>query len=322
MKGVLAVLVVGAGAATVLSDGGSDRPGVEVISPVVARNMTARASIALSSGWRELDLASTTDPAQVLVVGTAPRPENDPIDACDASIPAGSGFVSVYEYLTGARLNSPDHQRVYDTTQFVSRPPDFADVAPPGTGSCTDGGQFADFTFLDGGRFFLARVVATADPDGERFQDAITVLNALEIAVPPDVTSTTAPGVTSTTAVTAEEEDVARQQVTDALRGAFGGGGPLTGDEAVVGGFPLGPVAAKAAAKGNESFIGVIVPRVDWLVLDTPTHAAVNFDLLIDAQVITANTTGEALLVEGRWRITEETFCTIVRRGGITCPNR
>ena len=40
------------------------------------------------------------------------------------------------------------------------------------------------------------------------------------------------------------------------------------------------------------------------------------------AQVITANTTGEALLVEGRWRITGETFCTIVRRGGITCPNR
>jgi hypothetical protein len=284
--------------------------------------VAARASIALPSGWEELDLAMTTDPAQVLVVGTAPRPESDPIDACDASIPAGSGFVSVYEYLASARLNSPDHQRVYDTTQFVSRPPDFADVAPAGTGSCTDGGQHADFTFLDGGRFFVARVAATADPDGKRFQEAISVLSTLEIAVPPDVTSSTAQGVTPTTAVTAEEEDVAREQVTDALRGAFGGGGPLTGDDAVVGGFPLGPVAAKEAAKGNESFIGVIVPRLNWLVLDTPTHATVNFDLLIDAQVITANTTGEARLVDGHWRITGGTFCTIVRRGGVTCPNR
>jgi hypothetical protein len=248
----------------------------------------------------------------------------------------------VYEYETGAVLNSPDHTAVYDATQFVSRPATFVDTTPvgpyacpveidanegrPGVGSgpvpsLPGDAHIADFAFIDGGRFFVARVVATDDPDGTRFAEATAVLDSLQIAVPPEVTTTTGPdAVTPSTAVAAEATDVARQAILDALRGTFGGGGPLNGDDAVIGGFPLGPRSRDAAREEKKEFIGVIVPRINWLTLDTPTHATFSFDLLIDAQMVTATTTGEGIFIDGMWKITSETFCTIARRGNVTCP--
>jgi len=280
---------------------------------------------------------ATTDPTEVLVVGTTSRPGSEPIDPCDTQAPVdvGNAFVSLYEYDTGARLNAPDHTEVYDTTLFRSRPADFTQVPATRDGECASAtapattttaprqssGRISDFAFLDAGRFFVARVVATGEA---RYREALEVLNTLQIDVPPDVTSTTAAAAAATTTTTSQGDDnaVAYEQITDDLRGAFGGGGPVSGDEAIAGGFPLGEAAKQEAKKGNESFIGVIVPRIDWLTLDTAEHATVNFDLLIDGQTITANTTGEALVIDGRWRITAETFCVVVRRGGVTCPNR
>jgi hypothetical protein len=354
--GLLASLLAGAGAVAVLTSGDTSGRHLAIVTPVIARNAAARASVELPAGWHDLPTVETADPVQLLVVGTASRPNEEPITPCDAAnpLPPGAGFVSIYEYVTGARLNSPDHTTVYDAVQFLSRPPDFAAVAPASSSVCDSAtvpsvstsdvsassmapltapsivvapqgsgpDHIDDYTFLDSGRFFVARVVTSGDPDGTRLTEAISVLNALEIAVPPDVTSTTSPGTTQTTAVSTDAQAVAREQITDDLRGAFGGGGPVSGDEAIVGGFPLGAGAKQAAKVGHESFIGFIVPRIDWLTVDSPTHAIVNFDLLIDGQVITANTTGEAVYIDGRWKLTEESFCTVVRRGGPTCPAR
>jgi hypothetical protein len=322
-----------AGAALIDRDEAAGPSGVDVVTEVVVRNAAALASIGLPSGWESLPLKETSEPVQVLVVGTAPRPDDEPIGGCDPSATLGTGdaYVSIYEYLPGARLNAPDHASVYDTTQFISRPADFATVTPVGPASCPDveadpgagaNDHVADFAFIETGRLFLARVVTAGGPDDDRFHEVLGVLNGLEIAVPPEVTTTTDATVTPSTAVTVDEHTLARQSITDALRGAFGGGGPVSNDAAVAGGFPLGEAAKAAARVGNESFIGVIVPRVNWLTLDTPDHATVNFDLLIDGQVITVNTTGEALRSDNTWTITAETFCVVARRGGVSCPAR
>lgn len=336
-------------------DPSSERKRVGVTTALVARNASALAQIALPEGWQQLDNAETVAPVQLLVVGTTERPDDDPIGGCDpsATLEPGAAFVSIYEYLTGATLNAPDHSQVYLTTQFISRPEDFGTVAPAGPLKCFvpepssttiptgedalpsgDGSgvvlaasqrtQVADYTFLDTGRFFVARVVVSGDPDGTRFQEALGVLNSLDITPPPEVTTTTDPTATTTTLVAGDVDPqaVANEAITDALRGAFGGGGPRSGDEAVAGGFPLGEAASAAARIGNESFIGVIVPRVNWVTLDTATHATMNFDLLIDGRTITANTTGEALFIDGSWKITAESFCVVARRGGVACPAR
>lgn len=348
------VVAVTIGAALLVDqDSSPERKGVGVATALVARNASALAQIALPAGWQQLDNAETVAPVQVLVVGTTERPDDDPIGGCDpsATLAPGAAFVSVYEYPTGATLDAPDHSQVYLTTQFISRPAEFATVAPAGPLGCFGpeppsttpptavdglppddgtavvpaaprGDRVADYTFLDTGRFFVARVVVSGDPDGARFEEALGVLDSLDITPPPEVTTTTDPTATTTTVAAGEVDPqaVATQAVTDALRGAFGGGGPLTSDEAIDGGMPLGPTAREEARKGNESFIGVIVPRVNWLTLDTPTNATVNFDLFIDGRIITANTTGQALVVDGRWKITPDTFCTVARRGGVTCP--
>jgi hypothetical protein len=316
-----------AGAALIDRDEAAGPQGVDVVTEVVARNAAALASIGLPPGWESLPREETSEPVQVLVVGTAPRPDGEPIGGCDPSATLGTGdaFVSIYEYLPEARLNAPDHESVYDTTQFISRPADFATVAPVGPSNCPDveaNDHVADFAFIETGRLFVARVVTAADLDDARYREALRVLNGLEIAAPPEVTTTTDAKATPSTAVTVDEHGLAKQSITDALRGAFGGGGPVSNDAAIAGGFPLGEAAKAAARVGNESFIGVIVPRVNWLTLDSPTHATVNFDLLIDGQVITANTTGEALRGDDAWTITAETFCVVVRRGGVTCPAR
>ena len=175
-------------------------------------------------GWQQLDNAATSEPTEVLVVGTSARPDDDPIGGCDpsATLEPGSAFVSVYEYPTGTTLNAPDHQQVYVTTQFISRPADFATVSPVGPSTClgpelpitstpaegdapSDDGangegivapsdsRVADFTFLDTGRFFVVRVVVSGDPEGTRFDEALGVLNSLDIIPPPEVTTTTDP---------------------------------------------------------------------------------------------------------------------------------
>jgi hypothetical protein len=146
-------------------------------------------------------------------------------------------------------------------------------------------------------------------------------LVALPSPGPPSL-ATTAPAGSTTTSASIDTEAVARDQITEALLGAFGGGGSLSAEEAIAGGVPLDADAKQAAKQRNAILVGAIVPRVNWIDFDSPTRAIVNFDLLKDGQLVTANTTGEATFVDGYWRITSETFCTVARRASVKCPDR
>lgn len=351
---MVAVLVVAGAVALVADDGGQPPP--EVVTTPIAENVASRASISLPEGWRDLPRVETSAPTEVLVVGSADRPDTDPIPACDVAVPEseGAAYVSVYEYFTGDPLRRPDGTGAHDVTEFVSRPADFASRAssswdecapmvipselpsepttsiPPTSSEPTTTGatqpavtsHAKEFPFLEAGRFFVARVVSTGDPTSARFDEAIGVLNGLQVALPDSVTTTTAtPTDAPTTTVASDVVAEARQGITDALRGAFGAAGPGGADEGIAGGMPLGEAAKVEAREANEEFIGVIVPRVNWVTLQGETHATVNFDLFIDGRQITANTTGEAIVLDGKWRITAETFCTVARRGGVTCPD-
>ena len=357
------VIALAAGGAALLQSGDDDeqaKPGIS--TPIVARNVDALASLTLPTGWRELPVVATAAPRQIMVVGTADRPDGaEPISACDpAMLGVDAAFVSVYEYDTGDQLDAPDHRSTYDATQFLSRPADFSTSQPSGGGMCapfTAGavdvvvedptatssttvepastttmppapptGREADFAFLESGRFFVVRVIASGNDSEARFAEAITVLNGLDIALPPEAATTTtavpvpdAP-VPTTVVGSVDAEAVAKQGITDALRGAFGGGGPLTSEMAIHGGRPFGPESQPRVREEKKEYIGVIVPRVNWLTLDAPDHATINFDLLIDGQTITANTTAYALFVDGLWRLPLEVFCEIAHRGGVACP--
>ena len=344
---MVAVIALAAGGAALLQSGDDEQSKPGISTPIVARNVEALASLTLPAGWRELPIVATAAPRQIMVVGIADRPEGaEPISACDpAMLGVDAAFVSVYEYDTGDQLDAPDHRSTYDATQFLSRPADFSTSLPSGDGACAPftagagdvavedpttlpapAGRDADFAFLESGRFFVARVVASGNDTEARFAEAITVLNGLEIALPPEAATTTtavpvpdAP-VPTTVVGAVDAEAVAKQGITDALRGAFGGGGPLTSEMAIDGGRPFGPESQPRVREEKKEYIGVIVPRVNWLALDAPDHAIMNFDLLIDGQTITANTTADAVFVDGLWRLPLEVFCEIAHRGGVPCP--
>jgi hypothetical protein len=120
-----------------------------------------------------------------------------------------------------------------------------------------------------------------------------------------------------TTVAPSPEEAAARQGVLDALNAAYTGTGPVPQEEAVEGGFPLN-VAQREDARTvgtNAAVIGRIVVQVNTVRLDSETRATINFDLLVDGNPITANTTGYAVYDGTHWRLGRATFCEVLHRG-------
>src|SRR5687768_9655055 len=126
--GVALVAMFCAATAVALITGGDEGRSVQVAGGTIAENVDAAVSLELPDGWQQLPLVERDDPKELLVVGTAPRPEGDFIAACypDASVPTErSAYVTLYEYDRQGELKIVGEGGNYTPEAFQSRPSDF-----------------------------------------------------------------------------------------------------------------------------------------------------------------------------------------------------
>ncbi len=55
--------------------------------------------------------------------------------------------------------------------------------------------------------------------------------------------------------------------------------------------------------------------RVTKVAITSPTTATVTYDLLSHGTTLLPGATGQAVLQDGRWKVSTETFCTLVELG-------
>lgn len=367
------LVVVATGAAVAFNDGGGGR--VEIAAASTVSSPDASVSVELPEGWEQLPIVNRLQPVEVLVVGTAARPQGEPIEACgtgDRQPIAPSAFVTIYEYGTTDELKALSGG-MYPTSYFRPKPADFQDYqgsagscpslvpqvpvpAPePSTSTSTSSAvpdpaasttlppttlvsptvtitlpvfenHFFEMGFLDdGGRRFIARVVSVGDPTRELMNQGFDILNSMVIGAPETTTTTTYNGP--------PDQDAAKQQIVDAINAANGTPSPVPTALSIEGGHPFAdPADAEAAAEQAQNSDpltrrsyaaaqeGKLVGRINWIVFDSPIYARMNFDLLMDDELATANTTGYAVFEDGNWRLGRGTFCEIAARGGVNCP--
>jgi hypothetical protein len=137
----LLVVATAVGGAALLT-GGGDRS-VEVGGGLVSNPATG-ASVTLPDGWQDLPRVERPTPSEILVVGTAPRPEGEPIEACGTSnaVPTTrSGYLTLYEYDAHGPYPSPAGDMEYPYDMIPPRPPDFSLEYGWGGGDCSSGVQ-------------------------------------------------------------------------------------------------------------------------------------------------------------------------------------
>jgi hypothetical protein len=81
----------------------------------------------------------------------------------------------------------------------------------------------------------------------------------------------------------------------------------------------LTPAEVQQLQAGYGDITGKLKVRINDFRFLNPTTAALNFDLLLYGQPITATTIGQAVLNNGQWKVARATFCTIIMRANIAC---
>ena len=131
---IAAIVVVAAG--SIAAFGGGDGRRVEIAAASTVSSADASVSVELPEGWQQLDVVNRVDPTEILVVGTAPRPAGDPIQACtfNEGMPTTrSAFVTIYEYGDGDAPN-PFGEGFYPPDAFQPRSDDVTTWADRGHG--------------------------------------------------------------------------------------------------------------------------------------------------------------------------------------------
>ena len=60
--------------------------------------------------------------------------------------------------------------------------------------------------------------------------------------------------------------------------------------------------------------------RVESVTITDTDHAQVVYTILHGGQVAFSQRVGSAVRVNGQWKVSTETVCSMLRIGGITCP--
>lgn len=110
------------------------------------------------------------------------------------------------------------------------------------------------------------------------------------------------------------------------IRAAFVGSGTESEDGVAVhtveGGKTLGPVlvAAKEQHRGIASQDATVVTSVDEIVFTDPGHAAVWLSIAVDGTTMLSRRRGDAVVVDGVWKVTRSTFCELMALAAVQCP--
>jgi hypothetical protein len=286
--GAVAAVVVIAGVGVTAAVGGDGGPRVEIAAGAAVSSADASLSVELPEGWQQLPLVTRLQPAEVLVLGTAPRPVGEPIQACtfsDGTPTSRSAFVLIYEYgdgdlpTLGGGTYSPD--------AFQPRPPDFTTGAGRGYGGdCPNVplqqiyDEFAATTSTsplpapDDTAPVTSTSVVLPEIPAELLvnhfreipfteQDRRFVARVVSIEDPDSelleeglgilnslVVGAPSVATTTTTAIPGFDEAAAKQQIVDAINASMGTPTPTPSELSVEGGHPFAdPAAAEAAAE-------------------------------------------------------------------------
>jgi hypothetical protein len=293
--------------------------------------------LALPTSWRQLPALTNT--SELLVAGTADRPSANSIRACGPNPVNGSAvYIVIYPMVSQPPAtinprpaafsvgNATVAQNCLASGLLPSAGPTSTPTASsvPTTQASTNlTNHLREYVFAEAGRNLLAQVHAVGDSTGQLLSEGVTVLNTLQVAPTggptlPQPTTTTIPRPTGPAP---SNPAAARQAIQAAMNSAFDNQGPVPLQDSVQGGYPLGNTSQQAGRNANPSLVGNIIVRINSLQFLNSTHAALNFDLLVNNQPITANTAGSAIVENGQWKLSRDTYCQIIGRGGtISCP--
>jgi len=114
------------------------------------------------------------------------------------------------------------------------------------------------------------------------------------------------------------DEDAARAAVSAVVTAAYG---PPGGDTAttVQDGAALAEVG-QIAADRYPQYRDTIAAAIDEVRFIDASHAAVQFGLTTDGQVLIPPGVGRVVLIDGQWLVSRDTFCRILVVGGVYCP--
>jgi Clp amino terminal domain, pathogenicity island component/ClpX C4-type zinc finger len=90
----------------------------------------------------------------------------------------------------------------------------------------------------------------------------------------------------------------------------------------VEGGENLGPtlVTAKQNRRDIVPEDADVVVSVDEVVFADQEHAAVWFGIAVNGRYFLREHRGDAVVVDGQWKMTRSTFCELMRLAGVECP--
>jgi len=116
------------------------------------------------------------------------------------------------------------------------------------------------------------------------------------------------------------DADAARVAIT----AAFAGSGTESEDgrsvPTVEGGETLGPTLTAAKERRRDIASGEVVFLVDEISFLDATHAAVWFSISVNGASMLPNRRGDAVIVDGEWKMSRSTFCELMGLAGVPCP--
>ena len=117
-----------------------------------------------------------------------------------------------------------------------------------------------------------------------------------------------------------EDEDAARAEIAAAYAASATASEDGRSVPSVETGANLGPTLLRAQERSPfPAPAEVSIDVNDVLFLDQ-AHAAVWFTITIDGSPRLGNHRGDAVVVDGAWKMARATFCDLMRSAGVECP--
>jgi hypothetical protein len=301
-------------------------------------------ALAIPPGWVQFERRVPAGPgptegttaSEAVVVGSAAVTRTGEISACTevgGQTPDVPGtWVSLYE-IHGSQLGTGVVLPTELSGQAViDRPADFRTVS--GTrGTCGTSASYEIVAFQDAGRVFLARMVTT-DAKATDLGIGAQILNTLRVdpataetpvaPVTPEVTTTTptptpAPTPTAPPLVVNNADEAAVRDVFLAWIDAQ----PRSALDDVVEDFAsIRAAHEEGVAQHSADDLAKYAGRVDSVRIVDDTHADVVYSVLFNGVPQFALRPGEAIKIDGVWKVSRDTVCDLLKLGGITCPPR
>ncbi len=346
--GVVVAVLVAVGAVAVQTEDHASSVRTPAAESATAPELLRRAasadgtvSIDLPEGWRQLPTIGG-EPVEVLVIGTDDRPDSGVLTQCPPTLTVDPElpqvWVSIFEYLPGMPLSAPGGKGSFELEVIGDRPADFR-AAPPLEASCVsasdhDPGRsgpdnhIARNLFRDGDRVFLAQIVAVGDDHLSALANARVLLNTLRVE------PRTAGADEEMQAAVEEHQDHLQALEEEKARVDDEGAAQVAvmrwldapsseaGREYIEDYDALADALREGEAQHAPDALAAFSGRVEAATLIDADRVEVRYTLLQYGRPLYPNIVGTVVRIDGTWKVSRETVCDLLARGGVMCPPR